>query len=486
MLRQSGLSVRAHGRRSLEFKLEHELGKKDRPWFRTRALFVFPSSLAMSEERLSRSRWYANLRAYLRLHPPAASLSELTEVKLYSDAEVAVAEGVVTKRRAAKKLRRLFRLHAQRLRDASRLAREQVIGELKESGSEAALASANTFVNALNAARRPLRDCAAQVPTDPDHKLGRLIRRCDEWLSLEVSAQLLQVMHAVQELGLVVPMACHDLLGSEERWRGERNYPSDRLNPQRDGSALLMRMSRLKKLMGTALHLDLSAEAPSSGVQDLAFAIAASVAMLWAVGMQIITWWFVGNPVSPDAAPETILTFTVVAVLAYALKDKIKEGLRGWFRARIPDWLFDRKQVGRDDEEEMATAQESTRFLNLNELSESDRAWFESSSPLGVPVDVISYQRTTVLHADRLREGQPDIAGLTEIVRFALRPWLTHMDNLRQPIWHREDSSEIVKSKALRMYPVVLLIELSRPKETLRFTYQLHVSQRGLEAVERI
>jgi hypothetical protein len=486
MLLQSGLSVRAHGRRSLEFKLEHELGRKDRPSFRTRALFVFPSSLAMSEERLSRSRWYANLRAYLRLYLPPASLSELAEVKLYFNAEDAVAEGVVSKRRAAKKLRRLFRLHAQRLRDASGLAREKVISELAESGHEAALASANSFVAELDAARLPLRNCAGQVRTDPDHKLGRLIRRCDEWLSLEVSGQLLQVMHALQEHDLVVPKACHDLLDTEERWRESQSYPSHLFDPQRDGSALLMCTSRLKKLMGTSLHLDLSAEAPSSGIQDLAFAIAASVAMLWAVGMQIITWWFVGNPVSPDAAPETILTFTVVAVLAYALKDKIKEGLRGWFRARIPDWLFDRKQVGRDDDEEMATAQESTRFLGLDELSDSDRAWFKSSSPLGVPVDVISYQRTTVLHADRLREAQPDIAGLTEIVRFALRPWLTHMDNLSQPFWHRDDSAHIVKRKALRMYPVVLLIELSRPKETLRFTYKLHVSQRGLEEVERV
>ena len=92
-----------------------------------------------------------------------------------------------------------------------------------------------------------------------------------------------------------------------------------------------MRMSRLKKLIGSALHLELSTEAPSSRVQDIAFAIAASVAMLWAVGMQLVTWWYVGNPTSPDAAPSTIFAFTVAAVLAYAMKDKIKSVIRSVF-----------------------------------------------------------------------------------------------------------------------------------------------------------
>ena len=71
------LELRLLGRRSLELKLDHHLGKKPNPWFGTRILFFFPQSLAMSEDRLGRKRWYSNLNAYLRLHPPQAQLQEI-------------------------------------------------------------------------------------------------------------------------------------------------------------------------------------------------------------------------------------------------------------------------------------------------------------------------------------------------------------------------------------------------------------------------
>ena len=208
--------------------------------------------------------------------------------------------------------------------------------------------------------------------------------------------------------------------------------------------------------------------------------------MLWAVGAQLATWWYVGNPTQPDATPGTILAFAVTAIVAYALKDRIKEGLRRWFRSRIPAWLFDRKHVGRDDGEELASAQESTTFLSTNELDASDLEWYQSRQPLDIPTTVISYQRTTHFRADLMREGQPDMAGLTEIIRFAVRPWLTHMDNLRQSVLYRDEHRTIQTKSAIRMYPVVVLIELDQPRLKEQFAYRIYLSQRGLERIDKL
>jgi hypothetical protein len=487
MLQSTGMSIRSHGRRSLELKVEHQLGSKKESWYRTRVIFFFPRSLVMTEERVSRIRWYANLQAYLRLHPPATSLYDLAKAQLDHDPEEAIKRGVIEGRRASKKLRRMHRLHAQKMRDAMRLRREQVISDIQSLGDDAALESINEFARELVSARQKIQTPAKELGLNPDSKLGRLIQRCDEWTSLEASAQILQVMYATQTAGMVIPQACHHLLDAEDGWRSSMGYPSQSLDKAWKGSDLLMRMSRLKKMVGSALYLELSTEAPSHRVRDIAFAIAASVAMLWAVGMQLVTWWFVGNPTSPDAAPSTIAAFTLTAVLAYAMKDKIKEGLRGWFTTRIPSWLFDRKQVGLDDDdEELAAAQESTRFVRLKELSAADQRWYQDSKPLELPVDTLVYERLTTLKGDRLREGQPDMAGLTEIVRFALRPWLTHMDNLRQPMWNRNDEGAIEQSKSVRMYPIVMLVELNRPQKKVKASHRIYISQRGLERIDLI
>ncbi len=481
------LELRSHGRRSLELKLEHQLGKKSNPWFSTRILFFFPQSLAMSEDRLGRKRWYTNLRAYLRLHPPATELQEIGDETLYTKVRDAASSGYIRGEKKSKNLRRMFRLHAQRLRNAARQRAQAVVRTIEHQNQSSALENVNEFVLQLRHARKPLRHAGAEIMGSPQRsKLVRLISRCDEWTSLETSHYTLQIMHVLQKRNMTIPKACHDLLDTENTLRAARGYRSSTMNLPDDSSELLMRVSRLKKLMGSALYLDLSAEKPSTRVQDFAFAVAASVAMLWAVGAQLATWWYVGNPTQPDATPGTILAFAATAIVAYALKDRIKEGLRRWFRSRIPAWLFDRKQVGRDDGEELATAQESTTFLELAELDSKDLEWYQSSHPLDIPTNVISYQRTTHLKADRMREGQPDMAGLTEIIRFAVRPWLTHMDNLRQPIVFRDDQRAIQTIKAVRMYPVVVLIELDQPGATKQYSYRLYVSQRGLERIDRL
>ena len=78
------------------------------------------------------------------------------------------------------------------------------------------------------------------------------------------------------------------------------------------------------------------------------------------------------------------------------------------------------------------------------------------------------------------------MAGLTEIVRFALRPWLTHMDNLRQPMWNRNDEGEVERSKSIRMYPIVMLVELNRPAQKSKASHRIYISQRGLERIDLI
>ena len=46
--------------------------------------------------------------------------------------------------------------------------------------------------------------------------------------------------------------------------------------------------------------------------------------------------------------------------------------------------------------------------------------------------------------------------------------------------------STSVQGASVRMYPIVMLVELSEPKRKVRSSYRLYVSQRGLERIDLI
>jgi hypothetical protein len=469
--------ISAHGARAVELKIRHKVPAQKVAYFDTRCALIFPASLAADDAGYGLDLWYRNLRAYLRLHPPSATLDELANAELPT-------EGNGSSRQKAKLARRQHRLFAQRLRDELVRCSGEVRTALRDGREDDAHGLLTPMLATLDATRAPQRRARAAL-ADADHKLATICRYGDEWCSLEVSSQLLAIAHALQSCDLTVPKALHSVLDNEARYRVQQGYRSADFDPRIQGAPLLMRMSRLKKLIGSALHLELRHEGPNRGLQDLLFAIAASVAMLWAVAMQIVTWWYVGNPVSPDAAPSTVLTFTVVAVVAYAMKDKIKEGLRGWFRSRLPVWLYDRKQLGLDGEGERLTwAQESTRFSSLTELTPSQRAWYDEVGALDLPVDAVSYSRRTTLRVDRLRSGRPDISGLTEVIRIGVDPWRTHMDAADKEILVRGADGRVRSHASKRLYPVLLLVEVGHALGVERRAVRVMMSRDGIERIE--
>ena len=465
------LRVGPHGSGSIEFKLEHRLPESGRGTYDFKAHLVFPTSLGVTEELLNRERFYANRRSYLRLHPPREPLQKLANEVLNVDHGGAL-------------IRRQHRLFAQRLR-YSMSAQVRASRRLLQQGeSTQARDLFRLLVADLVEARRPLATVQSQLPAG---RLREVSRACDEWISLEMTTRLLQLAYRFQKRNVPPPEGLWQFLQQESVWRSQQSYPSAPLHPERHGEALLTRLSRLKKIVASVLYLDLENRGPSRGAQDLFFAIAASIAMLWAVGMQFVAWWVGGNPFQADASTFTITTFVVVAVFAYALKDKIKEGLRSWFRAKLPVWLYDREQIGFDDEgDSVASSRETIEYHQLAELPLTVQRWYEDSGTLDVPVHFVSYSRRTEVNAKRLRQGRPDMDGLTEIIRLSVRPWLTHMDGPYEPVWLPR-GKQVEKHEAKRVYPVLLMLEMRARDgdERIRLTRRLELSRNGVEKVRK-
>lgn len=466
------LRVGPHGTGSIEFKLERQLPERRKARYGLQIHMVFPTTLGITEELLSRERFYANRRSYLRLHPPQEPLETLC------DETLPVGDGGAL-------VRRQHRLFAQRLRHSLAARIRKTRKKMERGERDEALRLFEQVLSQVAQARAPLADVQEKLA---EGRLRDVSRACDEWISLEISTRMLQLAYRFQKRGIEPPKSLWPFLEAEGAWRTKLDYPSADLRPETDGADLLTRMSRLKKIVAAVLYLDLENRGPSRGAQDLLFAVAASVAMLWAVGMQFVAWWVGGNPFQAGATSMQVTTFVVVGVLAYAMKDKIKEGLRNWFRAKLPVWLYDREQMGYDDEGELlAKSTETIEYHQLSDLPLSLVAWYENAGALDMPVHVVSYSRRTELDARRVRRGRPDMAGLTEIIRVGVRPWLTHMDGPFEPVWLPRDG-QVEKHEAKRIYPVILLMEVtgSERKERFRVERRLELSRQGVEKIRRM
>ena len=80
-------------------------------------------------------------------------------------------------------------------------------------------------------------------------------------------------------------------------------------------------------------------------------------------------------------------------------------------------------------------------------------------------------------------EGK-EVVGIAEIVRFAARPWRTHMNNLEHEIIYREPSGAVRSQVTTRTYPIIALLEVDQPGYNNRSAYRVLVSRDGIEEIK--
>lgn len=340
--------------------------------------------------------------------------------------------------------------------------------------------------------RRAL-DASGDV-TPPPPEVSREWRLADEFLSHQLldflgSAQkaldevLLGPKSRLRELDIAftdrVRERLAEALAAELQHRRAQGFVAPRADSPRELAGFVGRASQLKKHFQDVLFLEVEAYMVDFRLRNYTAVVAASLAAAFWLAFTLI-------PIGPGTRfGVSIGTFTIMFAIAYALKDRIKEILRGWLagrlvrlygqrvvRLRLPRRLAKDRPVLIEARETFDCEAQSREDLLNSTVGRTQR------------VMILRYRMRAEAHAQRALE-EAGISSCKHIFRYDLNPIFSRLDNaVKQVPVFDEQSRRVRFVEAPKEYR--LLVKL-QTRGFARDTVEeglLVVSKRGIERLE--
>ncbi len=503
----SGALVSIHDQFHLELKLTHPLEVMPRKGRLFEVWLYFPNSLGIDEPQFRKEDYYSDLTAYVRFQTPHMGLGALFgDVPNDGSGEpnVELPRGPWSKLRLLSPFVWLHRCEAEILAgtDGGKALRElRLLGASFRSIQRdtthflvtglrlAALAAgraehhvaATRFVNETVAALTRYRALATRLQAGLKASANP---RADLHLALDAVDDFMS-MHAIEAWFALLTSAGNDpecaahlreTIHAETLYRTANGLIGSPVDDAAGNEDYVNRVNQLKKWVMGVLHLRLTTNRGAERARDVAFSVAAAVAMTVAVGLQLVALWTVGTPKTPQVAGSTLFAFVALSVGGYILKDGIKDRLKTWFQARIPQWLFDRRQdlcipgsltpfgaveetVGRNNARDVPPGVQKLREEGEDPLAAQERS----------EEDVVHYRRRLHLDGARTQEQAPEMVALTEILRLNTGRWVRRMDDPIRRLWRLGDDDKAHRVDGRKTYRVTLVMACEGADDSVHY-----------------
>jgi hypothetical protein len=238
--------------------------------------------------------------------------------------------------------------------------------------------------------------------------------------------------------------------------------------------------------------------------QQLGAMVAAGVAAFWAVGTEILIRMKAANQaVSPFSSLGTgTLVIVTAFIMAYVLKDRIKELGRSYFSSRLMRSVPDNSEriVYRSAGQKswnIGSLAEYTRFVSLDRLPEAIKKLHRKFDPEGLDSEdgssnAIHYRKVIDLNANISRSHVYPLRAVHDILRLNIEAFLSKLDDPLHGTEMLDAEGRLVEMKMPKVYHLGLILKYSRTvsnDQKDQATYEcirLVINKRGLFRIERI
>jgi hypothetical protein len=488
----SPVEWRVHDRTHVEFAIDYPIGEATTKttW---EAYFFIPQSFRLDAASYDKKAIYDDLWSYVRYAVPELGFATLASTEPGSPlgavrSALAAAAGRPDgspEALAASRALRLFACHVRAsglraMRDAERAApRDRAV-------AAAFLAACVAVASGLRAV---LAEVGAGALADHMHTAA-LWTDEDVSLVLETFAATLGIEVARHEPASGeagdTPAQLAAFAVREARHRRDRGLASVGSADASDRTIehLEFRRHVLKRFTASVLWLSLEVHGAAEWVLHLLYAVAAAVAMAFALVASLGT----------TGTTASFARYALPIVVAYAVKDRMKAVLQSVFARFIARHFPDRRWVVHDERRaHVGRVAERAGFVDARDLPRDvvrarevtrEHALEERARP-----ETVLWHHKTVLVSPSPRGA--DAAAfpmLTEIFRLNLHRWLAHTDDPnRKIVFADPDDARVYSAKARRVYNVNIVYRLragdgSAPWRRLRVI----VSRKGIERIEPV
>ncbi len=462
-----------HDRTHLQLELDYPAGAQEYCW---EAYFFMPQSFRLGPAYYDEQRLYEDLVSYVRLPARERTLRDVVETALPRLERILRDGDDEARGHEARGL-------ACAVRASVRFAMRDIESERTDDPDELAdlIARAGQIVTLAREALsgclegpEPMRTTAAWVLEDISLMVEQFLSR-SALLFAERDAEALAEEARQQALRVVREL---------EGWSQFPRPPAGRLT-RRDIERFEFLRHTLKRFTSSVLWLDFDVRDPSRWAKQALFALAASGAMAFAV---VAALWN-GDPLSSSK----LGLWLVVAIVAYAVKDRIKAWLQAgssrWLRRHFPDrrwhvWSPEKRQ------DILAVVDETTRFRDFEELPPEVLATRRMTRRH--PLEEIARPEDVLWHRKKVRlYGDAADTGLTEVFRLDLARWLANTDDPKTSLVLADAERGVLrKVTAPRVYNIAVVhrawpCDAERPPPPFR-RERVVVSRKGIRRLETI
>lgn len=453
------LRVRRRDRSSIELKFRHLLdpGRDCYPRRRTtriRVVFFLPYSFNIRPETMDPGEFYDDVKLYVRFNTPALDIDELVTPGS-SDSPL---ERIVHAMSGGPTLSPASLRYEAKLLGAitKSVLRDELVARLRTTITQAQIDSFLTVVGRLDDGfarfRTAVRD--ADLPNDVRTTLSLM----DEHLSLTVENYLVRMAtnDGIRE-SPVSPKPLLDAVAKEQRYRRERGYRSvvSSDDPPAKREEYIHRYKMLKHFSASALFFEIHRGDQTRRVEHLLYAIAAGLAMAIATAISFLGQVRFGTLSS---------TLFLVLVIAYVIKDRIKDAIRSVFQRTLGRLFYDTRTLFKDrsSHRAMGVVKERTVFLSRRRvdptLSAARRMGsFEQATMEETPEQVLEYTKLLRVNERRLHRAHRRITGLADINIIDLKRLLRYLVRQRVSV-PVIDGERVGLEETRRIYHLTLLV----------------------------
>ena len=388
-------------------------------------------------------------------------------------------------------LRVLANVVRVQLRESAAAIRQRVRDRASPDRQREVSAAIDPLLDGLASTLRRFRDLrgAFESPSAPPD-LRTVYQAVDEQMSNEAEKLLLRLMKFLrkQAADLDVQAAWQRLaaaVSGETAHRRERGYPTIVSRDARRNERFLNRVELLKKLCASVLYLS-EEKLPTVGrARQALYAVAAAIAMAFTV----LAAWLVGR-----FYPTNSLPFAIVAIVAYAFKDRIKDFLRDLSARLLPMWTSDRSIKLTDPQYgmEVGRTRENLYWLNCARLPVDVLKARQYRDPLeqavAEPTEVVlHYAKKVRIRTERIYRSHERSVAIDEILRLQVLRWLQRMDDPEKRLLKLcRGGDGVTGIPAARVYDVNLVIRLTsfRDRSVTLLRALLVLNRNGIERIE--
>ncbi len=492
---KSNYRMTRHDRLQLEIKLNYPAAEQNDDSKNTfNVWFHLPSTTGISASSYSSSEFYSDLRIYTRLTTPNSTVEGLSSGGPGSPlSSLNTIYNLTGLDGPTKKQEKIIRREAKLLCCMFRRSIDLEIIKINDSDIEAS-EKTDSLLTDLKVLLKKWRSIKERIEALPlSQKTQNCLRYVDDALSIYTEGccvrlhELLKSSNKKQTIDKIVE------IHKQETKRQEKFNSKSVLEQNSDGTSYLIRVSNLKKFVSSSLFLEALEDKYTYWLSHIGLGIAAGIAMTWAVFAQVFAFHKLGMDLNRGVSISFLFAFSVIAIISYMLKDRIKATTAVWISKKISRKYHDRKHLHLLPEEQTIVAEtmEQMNFIPADScpdfLQEQWEKLEKSNLSIIVGGEILHYRRQIKMFDQKAHQVFTRFNGVTDILRINLWRWVQSMDDPKKKMHIIEKSGDLETRKLRRQYIVDATTKMEQVNgEVFWKHYRIWLDRSGIASIEEL